>query len=73
MNYLESMNRVMTVVMMTIPQMIPRRKRSQVVLKLFVFSSTTLKHAFIKKYQKLFFLPFIYLAGQLNLLASLTS
>ena len=48
MNYLESMNRVMTVVMMTIPQMIPRRKRSQVVLKLFVFSSTTLKHAFIK-------------------------
>ena len=68
--YLESMNSAMTVVMMTMPQMIPRRKRSQELLKLCVFSSTTLKHAFINKIQKrALFNP----SGQLNLLTSLTS
>ena len=36
------MNNVMTVVMMTIPQIIPRRKSSQEVLKTWVFSSTIL-------------------------------
>ena len=65
--YLESMNSVMTVVMMTMPHIIPRMKRSQEVLKLCVFSSITLEHAFIKKIQKR---ALLNLAGQLNLLTS---